>query len=219
MLKLKHFTYKKRTRSLMSIRFMTKRLQISMLFLQLRLENQKFSNANYLTPLTLHIQISTDTLKQFVEHVEAVRFMESFSNNATSAKIEIENGSNTSIQYLSGTKDWYQFSIELHHHLSEYPIHANPNKFNAAALVEIVNGLIKNNSEILFKDSAIQKFVDRVKPAINAGMENITVNQVKLKSLYKLLQRSVLFPIATSCTANELVVKGYNIKMIDVGRV
>lgn len=172
---------------------------------------------------SLHIQISADTLKSLSDHIEVVKFVESLNNPASTVKIEIENGLAVSIQHLSDSKNWYQFSINFQNELSQNKVQQNPSGFNPVALDEILNRLIaqteKDNSEILVKDTGIKEFVDRINGQIIAGMENNKVNANKLKTIKKLWQRSMLNPITPSCTAAELVVKGYNVKMSEVVNV
>lgn len=180
-------------------------------------EPAEFYNQLVTAVNSLHIKISTDTLKLLFKHIEMVQFLETL-NNFT--HIQIENGLSTSMQYLSGAKDWYQFSVKLQNDVSQYNVQQNLAGFNVNAMVENLNKLIiqidTNNTEMLFKDTGIKEFVDRVNGLNNAGMENLKINSIKLKSLKNLLQRSMITPIDSSCTANGLIVKGYNIKMSEV---
>ncbi|XP_037048165.1 uncharacterized protein LOC119082696 isoform X2 [Bradysia coprophila] len=172
---------------------------------------------------SLRIHISSDTLKLLSDHIEVVKFVESLNNAASSVKIEIQNGLAVSIKHLSDSKNWYQFTINFQNELSQYRVQQNPAGFNPVALDEIINRLIaqteKGNSEVLFKDTGIKGFVDRINGRLVAGFENIKINSNKLKSIKRLWQRNMLTAITPLCTAAELVVKGYNIKMSEVVNV
>lgn len=167
-----------------------------------------------------HIQINSDILNSLLQHIEVIRFIESLNTATSSIKIEIENGLSTTIQYLSSSRDWCQFIIKLENELAQFKVQQNVAGFNPSDLIQNINKLIAqteiNNSEVLFKDTGIKEFVDRINVQINAELESLQINSIKLKSINKLLQQSMLTPIASSCTDSELIVKGYNVKMSDI---
>lgn len=169
---------------------------------------------------SLTIPVSSNTIKLLYDHIDVVRFAETLGNNVSPVQIEIENGLNTLTQYLSVTKDWYQFSIELQNALSQYEIQKDVARFNPQALVEILDRLINqtnsNSSEIFFRDTGIVEFVNQINPQLINDMDDITINAIKLKSLKKLWQQNMFSSTISSCTPNALLIKGFNVKMSDM---
>lgn len=167
----------------------------------------------------LKIPLSSKNKNKFSDDIGLVKFLQSVSDIYLSNSFNLTTGLENIIRYLDESHKWYKFLSIFHDRLSEYEVQKNIPAFLQCK--EKVVRQCSTESQTMCRnidDIDLKELAQKVGCEIYYTIETIQLNPFKLKILKLVLVQTMDSSLNILCEENKLRVKGYNVKISDIGR-
>lgn len=165
----------------------------------------------------LHIDIPHEYFNKFAKHLDYMEFLQSLSGQSNANHFQITSGLKCTMRNLNEGKKWYGFILRMYDVMDSYPAQDGAHVSDIAGLFvkcTVEEGKVTNINEI-----GMKTFLDRIGSDIYRMVENMQIDSYKLSALRTVLIQAMQKGVETSCAANQLIVRGYNIKLSDVVKI
>lgn len=165
----------------------------------------------------LNIDITHEHFNKFSKHLDYIEFLRYLSGQNIANNIQITGGLKTTMRNLNDGKKWYGFILRLYDVMDSYPAQDGAHLSDIAGLFvkcKVEEGKITSVDEI-----GMKKFLEEIGSDIYRMVEHMEINSYKLNALRTVLFQAMQKGVETSCTSNQLIVRGYNIKLSDVVKI
>lgn len=134
----------------------------------------------------LGITISEDISNSFSKQIDYIEFLKTVGNSSLSASFNIADGLSHGTQYLSESKTWYGFLINLRNVLSnQVPNSRDSFDYNSVELMEHCSA--ETNEEQSVDKIGLNEFLNRIGHKNLFGQGNYNLNKFKLNALKTVL--------------------------------
>lgn len=157
----------------------------------------------------------------FFENINAIELLTTVAsrNDADHNRASHNNPFKMTTEFLDNSQKWYRFLINLVNILSDYRVQKNVLEYQSITTQLLYQTQHENNNlyeYINVNETYLKPFLNRVGNEFLLDIENMQVNNVKMNRLHAVVNQTMNNVMDVRCSANQLRIHGFNVKMSDI---
>lgn len=163
---------------------------------------------------TLNFFVNERKLNSLLNHVHLLIFLNAANRQLTS--MPSISALETVTKDLTQSMLWYNFTLSLYNTMAEWRVQKDSSMYRED-VEKLKNQLtIKENEYKNVKSTSLKQFAEKMGSTLDIELEDAKVNYFKCDRLKRMLIEAMT-PFNSSCSSDRLVIKGYFVKLSDVG--